>query len=150
LVRKEFDPTRAVGLLEQVNLKAAIAQRIMNLICIKGLLLPIGSTEDENFWTITKGLEELIAQKDRLMVPQLPVNILKKIHLYILAEIQVPQTGEYTTLTLAIHFIAAALDEGYRVADAMRVKKSELTVGAVRSRIDREIKKRFEQFLHNA
>ncbi|NWH06599.1 helicase-related protein [Desulfobacter latus] len=150
LVRKEYDPTRAVGLLEQLNFKAATAQRIMNLICIKGLLLPIGSTEDENFWTITKGIEELLAQRDRLMVSKLPVKILEKIHPYLLTEIQVPKTGEYTTLTLAIHFIAAALDEGYRVADAMRVKKSELTVGAVRSRIDREVKKIVEQFLHNA
>jgi len=127
LVRKEFDPTRAVGLLEQVNFKAATAQRIMNLICIKGL-------------------EELVDQKDRLMVPKLPVDILKKIHPYLLAEIQVPKTGEYTTLTLAIHFIAGALDEGYRVADAMRVKKSEQTVRSVRSRIDRELKKSVEMF----
>ena len=43
--------------------------------------------------------------------------------------------------TCIIHFIASALDEGYRTADAMKVKKSELSVGMVRSRIDRKIKK---------
>jgi len=141
LVREEFDPTRAVKRLENFNFKAAVAQKLLNLICIKGLLLPIGATENDNFWTIAKSIEDHVNEKERLMAPKCPVNILSLIQHHLLADIKVPKTGEYVTITLPIHFVASALDEDYRVADAMKVKKSELSVGMVRSRIDRDIKK---------
>lgn len=141
LVREEFDPTRAVKRLENFNFKSAVAQKLLNLICIKALLLPIGATENDNFWTIAKSIEDHVNEKEKLMIPKCPVNILSLIQNHLLTDIKVPKTGEYATITLPIHFIASALDEGYRTADAMKVKKSELSVGMVRSRIDRKIKK---------
>jgi len=144
--REEFDPTRAVKRLENYNLKSAIAQKLMNLICIKGLLLPIGVSENDTFWTVVKNIEDLVNEKERLMVPKCPVNLLQIIKNDLLTDLQIPQTGEYVTINLPIHFISSALDEGFRIADAMKVKKSELTVRMVRDRIDREIKKMTNQY----
>ena len=141
LIREEFDPTRAVKRLENSNFKAAIAQKLFNLICIRALLLPIGADENDNFWTIAKSIEDHINEKEQLMAPKCSVKLLTLIQNHLLADVKVPSTGEYATITLPIHFVASALDEAYRVADAIKTKKIELSVGMVLSKINREIKK---------
>ena len=144
IIRREFDPTRAVGRLKKQNQRAARAQVIIGLMTISSLLQPITSTDEDNFSTTVKDLDNLVAERDRLMVTRLQVDPLKMIAGELLFDLQIPKVGETTTLTLPIILVGSAVDAGCRIADAIKVKKSDLTLGMVRSRIDREIERQLK------
>ena len=139
-VRDEFEPTRAVKRLEESNRQAARAQRLISLLAIHDLIMPVGYTEDDNFYTVLRNhLDRLIEERDQLLITDLSVRTLKAIEQDLLFDVSLPSVGERTTLTLPIHFVSAAVDLGCRLADAMKKRRSELTIGAVKGRIEREL-----------
>lgn len=140
IVRNEFDPMRAVGRIEKENLRAGIADAIWDLLVAQSLLKPIGSSDDDNFWATIKNIDDLLTQRDHLLIADLPVEILKTIQGELLADIPIPNVGDKTTVTVPIVFAKAGIDAGYRIADAMKEKKSELSLGMVQAKIDRELK----------
>jgi hypothetical protein len=146
IVRNEFDPMRAVGRIEKENLRAGIAGSIWNLLVAQSLLSPIGSSDDDNFWITVKKIDSIIDERDRLMIADLPVDILRTIKDELIPDIQVPQIGDRTTHTVPIAFARAGIDAGYRLADAMKEKKSELSLGMVQARIERELKDHIKHF----
>lgn len=77
--------------------------------------------------------------RDQQTIPLLPVPILQKIAPDLLFSIRVPRLGDTMAWTAPIFVVSGAVDAAVRLADGMRVRRSELTVGAVRSRILREI-----------
>ncbi len=141
MVLQEFNPTRAVERLEKLNQCSATAQSIFNLIAARSLIRLFGSSENDNFWTIIKNLDELINERERLLIPNLPVEPLKLISKDLLFDIQLPQVAENTNPTIPIQLVSTAVDAACRIADAMKVKKTDLTVRMVDSRIEREIVK---------
>lgn len=146
MVRHEFDPTRAVQRLERENERAAHAQIIMDLLAARSLLHPVGSTENDNFWTLVKDRDTLVAERERLMVTELPVTTLKKIRKELLFDFQVPHVGQTVTITAPILFVGTALDAACRIAEGMRAKKPDLTTGMVERRINREIERELKAF----
>jgi len=142
IVRQEFEPTRAVGRLEYHNKRAGRAQIIMDLLSISSLIQAPVYRNIDNFWTIVKDhLDVLIDKRERLIITDLPVKLLDMVRKELLFDFQVPKVGTKTTITVPIYQISVAVDAGCRIADAMKVKKSELTVKMVLSRIERELKK---------
>jgi len=147
LVRQEFDPTRAVTRLEKQNKRAGLAQNVMNLLTIRKLLPPPGHTDADNFWSTVKDrLDPLIEKRERLMVPDMPVNILTALRDELPYELDLPRVGEKTVLTLPIYAVAAGVDAACRLADSMRKKKSDLTISMVQARLDREIEKELKVY----
>ena len=71
----------------------------------------------------------------------MPVEPLKLISKDLLFDIQLPHVAENTNLTVPIQLVSTAVDAACRIADAMKVKKTDLTVRMVDSRIEREIVK---------
>ena len=61
------------------------------------------------------------------MAPKCSVKLLTLIQNHLLADIKVPKTGEYAAITLPIHFVASALDEGYHVAFAEKTSHYQLS-----------------------
>ncbi len=140
LVKEEFKSIRIAERQIKINRCAGIAQHIMNLLIARSLLESQGQDHD-NFWDTIRKLDEICVERNKLMVTNLPVDILREIVNELLFEIDIPQVGGTTTETVPIALIRAALDAGCRIADSMKVKKSELTLGMVKARLDREIKK---------
>lgn len=141
-VRDEFEPTRAVKRLEEYNRQAGRAQRLVSLLAIHHLIPPIGYTEDDNFYTLVRShLDLLIEERDQILITDLPVETLRVIQQDLLFDLSLPSVGDKTTLTLPIPFVSAAVDLGCRIADAMKKKKSELTIGMVQARIERELER---------
>jgi hypothetical protein len=139
LLHREYSPITAVKRLEQQNLDAAAAQETLNLLSAHALIKPIGTHETDNFHQVTNELYRLLEDRDQLTIPNLPVPVLQKIASDLLFSIRVPRLGDTMTWTAPIFVVTGAVDAAVRLADAMKTKRSELTVGAVRSRILREI-----------
>lgn len=129
------------------NERAGRAQRLMNLLTIRKLMPPPGYTAADNFWTAVKErLDPLVADRKRLDVTDMPVSILAALKDELPYDLDLPRVGEKTIVTLPIYAIAAAIDAGCRTADAMRKKKSDLSISAVQGRLDREIEKEIEAY----
>jgi len=142
LTRESFDPTRAVARLERQNERAGWAQNMMNLLTARKLLSPRSNAAIENFWTMLKeSLDPLLAGRERLLVPDMPLNALAGLCDELPYELNLPRVGEKAVVTLPIYAVAAALDTGCRIADSMRRKKADLTIAMVHARLDREIEK---------
>ena len=146
-VSREFDPTRAVPRLAKQNERAGRAQRIMNLLTIRKLLPPPGYTDADNFWTAVKErLDPLVAERKRLMVTDMPVSILAGLKDELPYDLDLPRVGEKTIVTLPIYAIAAAVDAGCRMADAMRKRRADITISTVQGRLNREIEKELKAY----
>lgn len=139
LLHREYSPIAAVKRLEQQNLDAAAAQKNLNLLSAHALIKPIGTYETDNFYQVTNERYRLLEERDQLTIPNLPVPVLQKIAPDLLFPIRVPRLGDTMTQTAPIFEVTGAVDAAVRLADAMKTKRSELTVGAVRSRILREV-----------
>jgi hypothetical protein len=141
LLHEEYSPIAAVIRLEQQNLDAAAAQETLNLLSAHSLIKPIGSNETDNFYQVVNGLYQEFRERDQQTIPLLPLPVLKRISSDLLFSIRVPQLGDTMAWTAPIFVVSGAVDAAMRLADGMRVRRSELTVGAVQSRIQREINK---------
>jgi hypothetical protein len=140
-VRDEFDPTRKIEQLIQANQQAGRAHTILNLLIAYSLFSDINDTDQDNFWQNVGAKDQLVDSRDALMVPNIPTTPLSKIHKDILFDIHIPRAGDKTTPTLPTLLIKSAIDTACRVADGMKEKKSEVTIGKVKSRIKREVER---------
>jgi hypothetical protein len=148
MVRAEFDPTRSVRRLERDNQRAGRCQLIFDLLSMRSLLNTASFsnyTEADNFWLLVKDhLEELINTRDELLIADLSVDALKRIKDELLFGFRLPQVEQTTSTEAPILYVKAAIDAGCRLAEAMKVNKAELSIGRVRSSIEREIEKQFK------
>jgi hypothetical protein len=83
-------------------------------------------------------LYRLAEQREELLVPKLPVPVLQRLKGATLVEIPTPQVGETTDPVVPIKLVEAGLDAACRVADAMKVKRTNLSIDAVKRRLQRE------------
>jgi superfamily II DNA or RNA helicase len=139
MIRFEFDPTRSIDRLIGNNERAGRAHAILNLLIADSLFPNINTTEEDNFGQSVKDIDKIIAERDQLAVSKLPVPLLEKIKHDLLFDIYVPQTVDTTTLTLPIILIKSAVDCACRIADSLKERRSNLTIGKVKIRIKREI-----------
>jgi len=137
-VRREFDPARSVPRLEKENQRAGCAQKILNLMVGKSLLdSPV--VEDTDLFSAAIGyFDQLMQERDRLIVSKIPADILREIQPDLLFQFPVPQVGEETSPTLPIFLVVTALDTSCRIANTMKVAGASLTVDAVKRRLERE------------
>lgn len=134
--------------VEKENQRAGIAQEIFNVLIIKRQLeiYKIQGTEHDIFWDAVKDWDELIEEKSELQIPKLPVAILRIIQSYLPFQFKLPQIGDSVSLYLPIIHFEIAVDHACRIADTMKVKKSELTVEMVENRLEREKEKMKRDF----
>jgi hypothetical protein len=147
LMRKEFDPTRAVPRLEQENRRAGHCQILLDLLVADRLLPPFDVSPTENFWATVNDLYRLAEQREELLVPKLPVPVLQRLKGATLVEIPTPQVGETTDPVVPIKLVEAGLDAACRVANAMRRARGDLTIDAVKRRLQREINQHLKRII---
>lgn len=133
---------------ERLNVRIRCAPP--NLLTFRKLLPPPGSTDADNFWTtLRERLDPLLAERERLLVPDMPVHLLADLCDELPYHLDLPRVGEKAVVTLPIYAVAAALDAGCRMADSMRKRKTDLTIAMVQARLDREIEKELRAFRGN-
>lgn len=137
MVRDEFDPTRSIERVIRNNAQAGMAHVALNLLVADSLFPGINATEADNFWQTVNTMDQLLMARDQLMVPNLPAAPLRKIQNDLLFDIYVPQVGDTTSPTLPVLLARAAVNTACRIADSMKVKRADLTIGQVKSRMQR-------------
>ncbi|MBW1961242.1 MAG: DEAD/DEAH box helicase family protein [Deltaproteobacteria bacterium] len=150
LVRSEFEPARSIKRLENDNQRFGYAQLIFDLLIGKALLHPPTVEDADNFWSVVRELDNIISQRDQLIVPNIPTEMLRAVSGNYLFDIPVPQVSEYFSPTLPNILVAAGLDAACRTAAGMKVAKATLAVDTVKRRLDREIElclKRYHSFI---
>jgi len=140
-VRTEFEPMLAVPRIEKDNQRAAHAQSIFELLIAQSIFTPPNIEDSDHFSQAVKDLYKLTAERHQLMVPRMPVQVLRQIHADLLIKLPLPNVGEEISPTLPIVFIRSALDAASRLADSMKKAKAQITVAEVKRRIERELGK---------
>ena len=147
LMRNEFDPTRSIERIVDKNERAGAAHALLNLLVADSLLPDINHTEQDNFWQAVRAMDEIISQRDQLIVPNLPVRYLERIQKDLLFDIYVPQTGDTTSPSLPVILIESAVTTTCREADSLRVRRSELTIGRVKARMKKVTEQMLKYFV---
>ncbi|MBF0103276.1 MAG: DEAD/DEAH box helicase family protein [Desulfobacterales bacterium] len=145
LVQQEFYHAQTVKCVEKINIESALSQYLFALLSAKQLTYPTIASDRDNFWETISVLDEKIKTKERLIIPHLPLEYLNKLKQHLLVHLQLPEIGQHADITVPISFVASAVDLSCRIADGMKVKKSDLTIRMVQSRLDREIEKKIKE-----
>ena len=144
LMRKEFDPTRRIDSLVEENKRAGSAHDALNLLVAGSVFSGIHFDDQDKFWPTVKTMDDLIAQRDQLVVPDIPSTMLLKIRKDLLFDIQVPKTGDKASPTLPIVLVESAVNKACREADSLKDRRSDVTVGKVKNRLQAGVRAFFQ------
>ena len=141
LAWKEFEPALAVRRLERANAQAGHAQIALDYLVINSLLdlRKTLAKNGESFWQVLKDIEEIIHGRNRLSITGLPTEIMRHIGSLLLFPVQIPTIGAGASMMATPPLLRAAIDAGYRVADAMKVRRAALRTESIQARLRREI-----------
>jgi len=93
------------------------------------------------FWPLMEELEQHTTDRDRITVPGLPAAPMRDLLPHLLFPAQVPRIGTEATITAPLPLLRSSFDAGCRVADLLKVKKSELQTDTVLARLRRELER---------
>lgn len=147
IARQEFQPYLAAERIEKENIKAALAQEMLSLLVIHSLLR--GKTrfvgEGSLFWPLLDEIEALFEEREPILADDLPAEALRTVANELLFDSQVPTLGDKVHLYTPRVLGRSALDAGRRIADSMKVRKSELSIAAMLARLKREADERLRK-----
>ncbi|MEW6660955.1 MAG: hypothetical protein ACOY9Y_02755 [Bacillota bacterium] len=147
LAREEFDPYLATNRIERDNIRAAQVHEMLSFLVIRSLLNSRAQFAGDGalFWQALREVESLFEQREEIYVPDLPAEALRPVTRDLLFDCQVPSVGEIANLSVSRVLARTAIDAASRMADSMKVKKSEFRVEAVLARLQREAEIRRRQ-----
>lgn len=147
MAREEFAPYLAADRVERDNIRAAKAQEMLNFLVIRDLLDVKAKSAGERplFWPVLREVDSLCDDREKILVTGLPVDVLKMLSADLLFKCRLPSVGSTASLLVPRIFVRAARDAASRLADSMKVRKSELYVDTVLARLQREIETRLRQ-----
>jgi hypothetical protein len=144
---EEFAPYIAADRVERDNLHAARAQEILNFLVIRSLLDAKAKFAGERplFGPVLREVASLYNDREEILVTDLPRDVLKMLSSDLLFKCYVPSGGKTANFSVPRILAWAAKDAASRLADSMKVRKSELSVDTVLARLQREIETRLRQ-----
>ncbi len=136
----EFAFHKVVKRLERDNINTARAQEVLNLLVAKALLEEKAGFAGAaaNFSAVAREVESLFTDREMVNVAGLPANLLRPIAKELLFDCQVPAVGDAAHMYVPRILARTAMDSAYRLVDSLKVKKSELKVETVITRLQRE------------
>ncbi len=138
-VAQETLPYLTAGQIEDANNQAALAQQVLTVSIAAGLLRKeadqIGDTA--LFWPNAKQLEERIENGETPLIV-LDSQTLKPAEKHLLFAVRIPIMSDTVSYTPPAVLAKAAIHHAFRLADGMRERKSELTLGTMISRLLQE------------
>ncbi len=143
LAREEFEHYGAAGRIERSNLRAAYAQEMLAFLVIGDLLgfKARHAGEDALFWPVLREVNRIVEEKEQVLVPDLPADIIRPVAGELLFECEIPTVGDKASLSVPRVLGRSAIDAASRLADSMKVHKGKLRVDTVLDRLQREVKK---------
>jgi len=141
IMRSEFDPARSIESIIQDNEQAGYSHDMLNLLVADCLMPDVMFNLKDNFWHMVRHMEGVIAEREALLVPKMPADMLSAVQDSLLFEIPVPKTGDRVTPSLPVVLVESALNRACRLADSMRENRADMTIEKVKNRIRAEINK---------
>ncbi len=141
LAAAEFQPYRTAAIIEQANIRAARAQEVLNFLAIYSLL-EARAKEGMLFGTALREVESLFTDRERINVADVPAAILRPFAGELLFACQIPTIGDKFTLSIPRPLARTAIDAVNRLVDGMKVRRGDLRVATVLTRLKGEIKSR--------
>lgn len=151
LVREEFEPYLVAKRIERENRKTARMQELLNF-CIMRDLLRVKAGSDMNealFWPVLREVETLAEERERMLISEMPLDILRAFQQHLAFDCTLPSIGEKGPVNVPRFAIKAAVDAAKRAAEALKSKRSELHVGRVIARLEREAAERRRMIASN-
>ena len=93
-------------------------------------------------WPLLEEIEALFEEREPILADDLPAEVLRTVADDLLFDSQVPTLGDKVHLYTPRVLGRSALDAGRRIADSMKVGKSELSVATMLARLKREADER--------
>jgi hypothetical protein len=126
---------------EGLNLQTA------GLLVIRDLLETRARSAGEGalFWPVLREVASLVEERGQVLAGGLPVGVLRAVAGELLFPCPVPAAGDRTAVPVPRVLARAAVDAASRLADGLKVRKSELRVDTVLARLQREIEARWRQ-----
>ncbi len=137
---EEFHSHLVIPRLKTENDAIAKSQLVLDYLTISGLIRErqhLGKAEIL-FWREIESIQEDYRDRDNLRVRNVPADIASRLT-GVLFDVTIPQMGQEAYIDAPQPLLKAAIDSACRVADSMKVKKSELTTNDVLSRMQRLI-----------
>ncbi|MCF8011659.1 MAG: helicase [Clostridiales bacterium] len=139
---EEFESCCAAERIERENIRAARAQELLNFLVIQDILGANFARDGAHFWPALREVESLLEDRDYINVTDLPADILRPLEEDLLFDCHVPTVGNKAHLKAPHLLVYSSIDAASRVADSMKMKKSELRVDKVLGSLQREIENR--------
>jgi hypothetical protein len=137
---EEFESCLAAGRIERVNRQAADVQQILNYRIASDLLQVKGGSgaSQASFWPVLREVEQLAEERERVMVSDMPSELLRAYQQHLPYECAIPSLGDRVSVNIPNFAIRSAAEAARREAEAMKVKRSELMLHRVLARLHRE------------
>jgi len=142
-VREAYQTTLAVSRIEALNEAAGRSQAMLASLVIRGIILSRQRTEGAAplFWREIAALEDLMREPDCVLrVRRIPSAQADRLS-HLLFDMTMPTTGDESYLDASRPLLVAALEAAYRLANGMKVKKSELSTDDFLARLHRVIER---------
>lgn len=151
MAREEFRPYQAAPRIARDNLKAAQGQLLLDLLVIRALLAAPGIVQDDGqvFSTVYRSVVEPLLDREQLYVPNLEANRIRmlKESAKLLFDVEAPRFADNASMEAPRPLLRAAAAQGEKAASAMKMKKADLTVGAVARSIEQRIRRSEKKLL---
>jgi hypothetical protein len=142
MARREFVTTEALARVEGGNERAGQSQLLLDYLVARDLMRSrqqTGSSEPV-FWREVAALEEICRRRDMIRARRIPVTLGR--HLSgSLFDLILPATGDEGYIDAPRPLLLAALDAACRLANGMKVRRSELLTTDVLERLERLIER---------
>jgi len=142
-VREEYQTTLAVPRIEALNEAAGRSQEMLDYLVVRGIILSRQRTggAEPLFWREIAALEDIVQEPDRMLrVRRIPSAQAQPLS-HLLFDITVPNTGDESYLDAPRPLLIASLEAAHRLANGMKVKKSELSTDELLARLNRVIER---------
>lgn len=148
IAREEYGPYLAAERIERENVRAARAQEMLNYYVSHRLLKERAwsTGEEAPYWTLQREVDLLYEDRERLFINDLPASVFRPLAEELLFDCQVPSVGDKASLYVPHILAKSAMDAANRLANSMKVRRSELRAKTVMTRLLREAEARRQQW----
>jgi hypothetical protein len=139
-ITNEFRYVELAEMIQVLNEEAGLCQLLLDYLIVESILKYRKELEesDQYFWTEVKLLDSYIAEKESVLIPDIPPIRAQKLH-DSLFEITLPATGGPARMNAPNFLLRGSMDAVCRLASRRRIKKAELLTNDVIAALEREI-----------
>ncbi|MFZ5897786.1 MAG: helicase-related protein [Bacillota bacterium] len=144
MAREEFGPCMAAERIQRENVRAALAQEMLNFLVIRSLLSEPArfAAEGALLGSVLREVESLFDDRDIITLPDLPADYLRAVKDDLLFECRVPTIGDKATVKVSRILGRTSVDAARRLIDSMKKHKSKPGINQVLLRLQREAETR--------